>query len=116
MTDSSIASTEPVVQVRNLEKVYPGPDGADARILNGLSFDIAPGEFVALTGQSGCGKTTLLRILMGLVPPSSGSVRVAGKEGKGCAHNRDMVFQQDELLPWRSALGNAALEIGRAHV
>jgi NitT/TauT family transport system ATP-binding protein len=99
----------PMVRVRNLVKEFVAPEGGLFRAVDDVSFDIAPGEFVALTGQSGCGKTTLLRILLGLVPASSGLLEASGRTVKGCDHKRAMVFQQAELLPWRSALANVEL-------
>jgi ABC-type nitrate/sulfonate/bicarbonate transport system ATPase subunit len=74
--------------------------------LERVSFTVRDGEIVALIGPSGCGKTTALRVAMGLDPASSGRVAVDGREVKGCGHDRGMVFQHAELLPWLSALQN----------
>jgi NitT/TauT family transport system ATP-binding protein len=74
--------------------------------LDDVSLDIADGEVIALTGLSGCGKTTLLRIIMGLETATSGTVQASGKEVTGCGYDRGLVFQQAQLLPWRSALQN----------
>jgi NitT/TauT family transport system ATP-binding protein len=76
------------------------------RVLNGISLDIYEGEFVAFTGRSGCGKTTALRIVMGLQQASSGTVEVDGKIVTKCGYDRGMVFQHADLLPWRTALEN----------
>jgi len=76
------------------------------RALSGVSFTVRDGEIVALIGPSGCGKTTALRIAMGLESASAGRVTVDGREVKGCGHDRGMVFQHAELLPWLSALQN----------
>jgi len=76
------------------------------RALDRLSFTVRDGEVVALIGPSGCGKTTALRIAMGLETASSGRVTVDGAEVKGCGHDRGMVFQHAELLPWLTALKN----------
>jgi NitT/TauT family transport system ATP-binding protein len=74
--------------------------------LDRVSFSVADGEIVALIGPSGCGKTTALRVAMGLDPSTSGRVTVDGHEVHGCGHDRGMVFQHAELLPWLSALQN----------
>jgi len=76
------------------------------RALDSLSFNVEKGEIIALAGASGCGKTTALRIIMGLESASSGSVKVAGRQINGCGFDRGMVFQHAELLPWRSAIEN----------
>ena len=71
-----------------------------------VSFTVRDGEIVSLIGPSGCGKTTALRVAMGLETASSGRVTVDGREVKGCGHDRGMVFQHAELLPWLTALQN----------
>ena len=74
--------------------------------LDRVSFTVKDGEIVALIGPSGCGKTTALRVAMGLDPSNGGRVTVDGREINGCGHDRGMVFQHAELLPWLSALQN----------
>ena len=74
--------------------------------LDRLSFTVRDGEIVALIGPSGCGKTTALRIAMGLEAASEGRVTVDGVAVAGCGHDRGMVFQHAELLPWLTALEN----------
>ena len=74
--------------------------------LDRVSFTVRDGEIVALIGPSGCGKTTALRVAMGLDAANGGRVTVDGREIKGCGHDRGMVFQHAELLPWLSALQN----------
>src|SRR5882672_2566923 len=83
-------------------------DGAlqTVRALRGVSFKVRDGEVVALIGPSGCGKTTALRIAMGLETASGGRVTVDGREITGCGHDRGMVFQHAELLPWLTAMQN----------
>ena len=76
--------------------------------LKDVSFDVADGEMVALIGPSGCGKTTALRIVMGLERASSGNVLVDGVAVRGCGHDRGIVFQHAELLPWLTAYENVA--------
>ena len=103
------AVREPILRVRDLIQEFESPEGSLVRILKGISFDVAPGEFIALTGQSGCGKTTLLRLLLGIGTATSGLMESAGQPIRGCDHRRAMVFQNAELLPWRTALGNVQL-------
>jgi NitT/TauT family transport system ATP-binding protein len=83
-------------------------DGAVQAVqaLSRVSFKVNDGEIVALIGPSGCGKTTALRIAMGLETASGGKVTVDGREVRGCGHDRGMVFQFAELLPWLTALQN----------
>src|SRR5664279_6258440 len=74
--------------------------------LDRINFKVADGEIVALIGPSGCGKTTALRVAMGLDASTGGRVTVDGREVRGCGHDRGMVFQHAELLPWLSAMQN----------
>ena len=74
--------------------------------LERVNFTVRDSEIVALIGPSGCGKTTALRVAMGLDPASAGRVIVDGREVTGCGHDRGMVFQHAELLPWLSAVQN----------
>jgi NitT/TauT family transport system ATP-binding protein len=86
--------------------VHGGGRVQTMRALDDVSFDVAQGEIVALAGPSGCGKTTALRIVMGLETATSGSVVVGDKPVVGCGHDRGMVFQNAELLPWKTAIEN----------
>src|SRR4030088_649832 len=83
-------------------------DGAPQTVqaLSRVNFTVQDGEVVALIGPSGCGKTTALRIAMGLETASGGRVTVDGREVTGCGHDRGMVFQHAELLPWLPAMQN----------
>ncbi|MPZ79243.1 MAG: ATP-binding cassette domain-containing protein [Actinophytocola sp.] len=94
------------VTVSQVSKVFPGRRRPDVHALDDVSFDVGAGEIVALTGHSGCGKTTLLRIIMGLDTATSGQVSADGKVVTGCGNDRGIVFQHAELLPWRTARGN----------
>ena len=85
------------------------------QVLNDISFEMREGELLSVVGLSGCGKTTLLRIIGGLLDPDSGSVRVDGRTVRGPGLDRAIVFQQPSLLPWRTALRNVqfGLELKR---
>ena len=74
------------------------------KVLNDVSFSIAPGEILGVVGSSGAGKTTILKLITGLIAPDEGSVRVAeGTVG--------YVFQEPRLLPWRTAVDNVAVAL-----
>lgn len=94
-----------VEDVSKTFRVRGGPyeSGHLLPVLRRVSFDVKQGEIVSLIGESGCGKTTLLRIIQGLVRADSGTVRVDGSATKGPGRDRGFVFQQPNLLPWRSA-------------
>ena len=77
-----------------------------APVLRDIDLACAENEFVCLLGRSGCGKTTLLNIIAGLVPASSGEVRIDGARVTGPGQGKGMVFQQNALFPWLSARGN----------
>src|SRR5215831_19206812 len=83
-----------------------GSELQTVQALSRVSFTVRDGEIVSLIGPSGCGKTTALRIAMGLEFASAGKVTVDGREVRGCGHDRGMVFQFAELLPWLTALQN----------
>lgn len=85
--------------------------------ISNLSFEVEVGEFIAVVGSSGCGKTTLLNAIAGLIPLTSGHILLDGKEIIGTGSNRAMVFQSPSLLPWRSVMGNVmyGLELQRCN-
>lgn len=75
-------------------------------VLRHVSFDVREGEILSLIGESGCGKTTLLRIIQGLIKLDAGTIKVDGKSVTSAGPDRGFVFQQASLLPWRSARAN----------
>lgn len=80
-------------------------------IYEDITFDVAPGEFVCLLGPSGCGKSTALRLMGDLLPIQKGKITVAGASPAEASQHLAYVFQQPRLLPWKSALANAAFGI-----
>src|SRR3989338_720984 len=98
----------PVLQVEELSKSYRQIGGESTLAIGEISFQVEKGEFVSLVGPSGCGKTTLLMCIAGLIPASSGMVKVNGAGISGPPKNLVLVFQEynRSLFAWRSVLGN----------
>ncbi len=97
-----------IVALRAIDKVFAN----DTVALRDTSFDIREGEFVSLLGPSGCGKSTALRILAGLIEPSSGQVEWRdGAAPDGASGDIGFVFQEPTLMPWASVAGNVYLPL-----
>jgi NitT/TauT family transport system ATP-binding protein len=104
------------IDVTGLRKVFHHTGGGEAVVaIERLDFTIRQGDMVAIVGQTGCGKSTFLNILIGLERPTEGRVAIGGRTPYGdFDHFRGMlaaVFQQDRLLPWRTALDNVRLPL-----
>ncbi|GAA5335352.1 MULTISPECIES: ABC transporter ATP-binding protein [Thermus] len=79
--------------------------------VEGVTLRLVPGEFVSLVGPTGCGKSTLLNVAAGLLPPSRGEVLLEGRPLRGLNPLAGYLFQQDAILPWKTALDNVALPL-----
>lgn len=77
--------------------------------LRDLSFEVQRGQFVALVGPTGCGKSSVLNLVAGLLKPTAGAVCTAGRQLDSVNHEAAYMFQQDALLPWRTAIENVML-------
>jgi NitT/TauT family transport system ATP-binding protein len=77
-------------------------------VLDDISFEIKGGDFLALVGSSGSGKSTVMRLIAGLERPTAGSIRLDGQPVRGPGSDRGMVFQKYSLYPWMTAAGNVA--------
>jgi len=99
-----------MLEIAELSKAYGGGREGGAGplkvVLDHFAASVPQNQFVCLLGASGCGKTTLLRILAGLTIPDSGIIVVDGNTVSGPGQDRSMVFQNYGLLPWRTVLGN----------
>lgn len=98
------------LELSNLTKTYPTPKGP-AIIVRNFNLRIKKGEFVALIGHSGCGKSTVLSMVAGLNEITEGGIILAGKELVGPGPDRGVVFQSPCLLPWLTAFENVALGV-----
>ena len=106
----------PLIVVSDLEKTYTTKGRTLVKALGGISVEVGHGEFVTIVGQSGCGKTTLLKILAGLLARSAGSVMLRGEPVNGPRRDIGIVFQDPVLLPWRTVLDNVMLPIEVLHL
>lgn len=100
------------VELFRVGKTFDTPKGP-LLIVRDFNLDMKEGEFVSLIGHSGCGKSTVLGMLAGLVEPTVGGVAVARREIDGPGPDRGVVFQSPCLLPWLSALENVAIGVDR---
>ena len=103
------ASANPVLDIQGLSKTYA--DGTEA--LSRIDLSVAAGEIVALIGGSGCGKTTLLRLIAGLDRASAGAIRLDGEAIAAPHPGVGLVFQEPRLLPWLSVADNVGFGLDR---
>jgi NitT/TauT family transport system ATP-binding protein len=96
------------LEILDLNKSFPRDDGTRLQVLEKLSLVVQDKEFVCILGSSGCGKTTLLRLVAGLDAAESGSILLDGEEIKGTNPKVGMVFQEYSLFPWRTVIDNLA--------
>jgi NitT/TauT family transport system ATP-binding protein len=91
-------------------------DGGTYEAVRSASLSVADGEFVAIVGPTGCGKTTLLNVAAGLFPPSTGRVEIFGASLNGLNRQSGYLFQSEALFPWKTALDNVAIGLETAGV
>jgi nitrate/nitrite transport system ATP-binding protein len=108
-------TTLPFLALRGLTKSYVGKTGGTTQVLGGIDLDVAEGEFVAILGFSGAGKTTLINALAGLITPDDGSMSLRGKPIAGPDRARGLVFQSYSLFPWLTVEGNVQLAVDAVH-
>lgn len=99
-----------LLEVRNAWKGF-GPASKRTEVLADITLEIEQGEFVAIIGYSGAGKTTLMSLLAGLLKADRGTVKLNGKEMNGPGPDRGIVFQNYSLLPWLTVYENVALAV-----
>jgi len=90
---------------------FPTADGP-MRVIDGVSLEIAQGDFVSVIGPSGCGKTTLMNLLGGFVQPTAGAVLLDGDPVRGPGPDRGVIFQEYGVFPWLTVRGNIEFGLG----
>ena len=104
-----------MIQFDNVSKCFTTPTRGNVWALRDTDLSCPPGELTCVLGPSGCGKTTLLRLAAGLETPTSGTVRVNGRNVSGPPESIGLVSQEGDLLPWRRVLSNVALGLELRH-
>ena len=102
------------IELKNVCKGY-GSGASRYEVLKDINLSIEEGEFIAIVGFSGTGKTTLMNLLAGLELPDSGEIIVDGKPVAGPSADRGLVFQNYSLLPWLTTTGNVALAVDEVY-
>jgi ABC-type nitrate/sulfonate/bicarbonate transport system ATPase subunit len=107
-TDAAVSAAAPLaIDVRGVSKVFPGRGGErEVVALDNVDLAVRRGEFVSIVGASGCGKTTLLRIIAGLEADFTGSLALDGRPVTGPGPDKGVVFQDHRLLPWLTVADN----------
>src|SRR5262245_21163018 len=109
-TSSATVRANAVLELRGVTRTFATRSGVPAPALGETSLQFSSGEFVALVGASGCGKTTLIKIVGGLTVPSTGSVHYRNEPVTGPVADLGIVFQRPVLLEWRTVLNNVTLQ------
>jgi NitT/TauT family transport system ATP-binding protein len=103
-------SRKSIIEIRGLHKIYQTKNG-DVHALENVDLDVFDEEFITVVGQSGCGKTTILKIISGLLAKTSGTCQVNGHEVTGPLSDVGMVFQAPVLPKWRNVIDNVMLPV-----
>ncbi len=96
------------IELRDVTKRFLTPTGQAYTAIRDVTLSVAPGEFCAVVGPTGCGKSTTLGLISGLERPSAGSVQVMGEPVQGIDPRIGYVFQSDAVFPWKNVLSNVA--------
>ncbi len=105
-----LTKNAPILRVEGLSMTFPSAEGG-LDTLDDISFQVYPRDFVCILGPSGSGKTTLLRLLAGLLQPTAGQVLLGGHEVSRPPEGVGFVFQNANLMPWRTVLENITLPL-----
>ncbi|MEO6886224.1 MAG: ABC transporter ATP-binding protein, partial [Jatrophihabitantaceae bacterium] len=97
------------IEITGLAKRFLTPNGEPFTAIRDVSFAVEPGQFCAIVGPTGCGKSTTLGQVSGLDRPSAGSVKVGGREVRSITKGVSFMFQSDALFPWKNVLANVMI-------
>jgi NitT/TauT family transport system ATP-binding protein len=101
----------PAVELDGVSITFKLAKGSTYAAVAETKLDVAAGEFVAIVGPTGCGKSTLLNVAAGLIKPSTGAARIFGEPLAGLNIQAGYLFQQDALMPWKTAIDNVAVAL-----
>jgi NitT/TauT family transport system ATP-binding protein len=105
-TETNSEAKAPAIRITDVTRRFLTPDGKFHTAMHDFSLTVERGEFVCVVGPTGCGKSTTLNLVTGLIKPSAGQVEVMGSPVNGIDRRVGFVFQSDALFPWRSVLDN----------
>lgn len=108
VADAPAAGAGPAIEIVNATKRFATAGGGIYTALRDINFKVEQGEFCAVVGPTGCGKSTTLALVSGLEPPSEGTVSVLGQPVHGVGKSLGYMFQSDAVFPWKSVLQNVA--------
>jgi NitT/TauT family transport system ATP-binding protein len=108
MTHNVSSQITSAIELRDVTKRFLTPKGQAYTAIRDVTLSVAPGEFCAVVGPTGCGKSTTLGLISGLERPSAGSVQVMGEPVQGIDPRIGYVFQSDAVFPWKNVLSNVA--------
>jgi sulfonate transport system ATP-binding protein len=97
------------IELSGVIKRFLTPDGTPFTAIHDVNLVVEPGQFCAIVGPTGCGKSTTLTLVSGLDTPSAGAVSVGGTPVRGITHGTSFVFQADALMPWKTVIANVAM-------
>ena len=107
--------SEPLLKIENVNRVYENKE-TTTQVLHDINLEVRRGEFISIIGSSGCGKTTLLRLIAGLDRPQSGTLFLEGEKITGTSPKRGYVFQQGGLFEWLTVEQNIAAGLKARHI
>jgi NitT/TauT family transport system ATP-binding protein len=109
VSEDRVAAAKPALELRNVTKRFTTPNGSTYTALKDMDLAVAAGEFCAIVGPTGCGKSTTLTLVSGLERPTVGTVEVHGQVVTEVTPGVGFMFQTDAILPWKSVLDNVAM-------